>query len=79
MKKVGVYEAKTRLSELLEKVEAGQEITITNHGEPVARLVPARRRNRGEMRSLIEETRRLRRAVKIGRVSLRGIIEQGRR
>jgi prevent-host-death family protein len=33
---VGAYEAKTHLSELLEKVEAGEEITITKHGTPIA-------------------------------------------
>ena len=37
---IGAYEAKTHLSELLEKVEAGEEITITKHGVPVAKLVP---------------------------------------
>lgn len=35
-----VYEAKTRLSRLLERVEAGEEITIARHGRPVARLAP---------------------------------------
>lgn len=39
---VGAYEAKTHLSELLEKVEAGEEITITKHGAPVAKLVPVK-------------------------------------
>lgn len=38
---VGVHEAKTHLSRLLQDVAAGQEITITRRGEPVARLVPA--------------------------------------
>jgi len=38
---VGAYEAKTRFSQLLERVAAGEEITITRHGSPVARLVPA--------------------------------------
>jgi len=38
---VGAYEAKTRFSQLLERVAAGEEITITRHGHPVARLVPA--------------------------------------
>ena len=37
---VGAYEAKTRLSELLKKAEAGEEITITKYGAPVAKLVP---------------------------------------
>ena len=42
-KSVGVHEAKSHLSELLEQVAAGEEITITRRGEEVARLVPATR------------------------------------
>lgn len=41
MQKVNVHQAKTRLSELLSKVEAGEEIIIARAGKPVARLVPA--------------------------------------
>jgi prevent-host-death family protein len=37
---VGAFEAKTHLSELLQRVEAGEQVTITKHGRPVARLVP---------------------------------------
>ena len=37
---VGAYDAKTHFSELLEWVATGEEITITRHGVPVARLVP---------------------------------------
>lgn len=40
-KSVGVHEAKTHLSRLLELVSAGEEIIITRRGEEVARLVPA--------------------------------------
>ena len=36
---VGAYEAKTHLSELLERVATGVEVTITRHGVPIARLV----------------------------------------
>lgn len=39
MKSFAVFEAKNRLSELLSAVEQGEEITITRHGQPVARLV----------------------------------------
>jgi prevent-host-death family protein len=42
-KSVGVHEAKTHLSKLLERVSAGEEIVITRRGEDVARLVPAKR------------------------------------
>ncbi|BDZ55573.1 type II toxin-antitoxin system Phd/YefM family antitoxin [Agromyces marinus] len=41
MSTVGAYEAKTHLPALLERVESGEQITITRHGTPVARLVPA--------------------------------------
>jgi prevent-host-death family protein len=42
MKEVAVYEAKTRLSELLAEVESsGEQVTITRRGLAVARLVPA--------------------------------------
>lgn len=39
MKSVAVFEAKNRFSELLNAVEKGEEITITRHGNPIARLV----------------------------------------
>ena len=39
---VNVYEAKTRLSELLERVSRGEEIVLGRAGRPVARLVPYR-------------------------------------
>jgi prevent-host-death family protein len=40
MKTVNVHEAKTQLSRLLERVEAGEQITIARAGKPVADLVP---------------------------------------
>lgn len=40
MVEVGVREAKATLSQLLKRVAAGEEVTITRSGEPVARLVP---------------------------------------
>jgi prevent-host-death family protein len=39
MKHVGIFDAKTHLSSLLEEVEKGGEIVITRHGKPVAKLV----------------------------------------
>ena len=40
----GVYEAKTKLAELIKQVQQGGQVTITNRGEPVADLVPSARR-----------------------------------
>ena len=44
MSAVNIYEAKTQLSKLVARAEAGEEITISRNGRPVARLVPAARR-----------------------------------
>lgn len=40
MKHVGMFEAKTNLSSLVEEVERGKDVVITRHGKPVAKLVP---------------------------------------
>ena len=39
---IGAYDAKTKLSEILRRVEAGERFTITNRGRPVADLIPSR-------------------------------------
>ena len=41
MERVGIYEAKAKLSDLVERVQRGGEVTITKHGTAVAKLVPA--------------------------------------
>jgi prevent-host-death family protein len=38
---VGAFEAKTHFAQLLQRVERGEEVTITRRGKPIARLVPA--------------------------------------
>jgi prevent-host-death family protein len=43
MPEVGMHEAKSQLSRLVARVEAGEEIVITRRGQPAARLVPERR------------------------------------
>ena len=44
MPEYGVYEAKTKLADLIKQVQQGGRVTITNRGEPVADLVPSARR-----------------------------------
>ncbi len=81
---VPVYEAKTRLSELLSQAQHGEEITITRHGVPVARLVPpvpsgadVAGMQRREVAAAFEALAALRRGVTLD-VPLREAIEQGR-
>ena len=42
LQEIGSYDAKTRLPEILRLVQKGQSFTITNHGKPVADIVPSR-------------------------------------
>ncbi len=77
---VGAYEAKTHFSELLERVEHGEEVTITRHGAPVARMVPLRRISTpAERRVAIEAMRRAARGRSLGGLKIRDLIEEGRR
>jgi prevent-host-death family protein len=45
---IGAFDAKTKLSEILRKVEQGERFTITRNGKAVANLVPAERRPTAE-------------------------------
>ena len=64
MARVGAFEAKTKLAELLDKVEAGETVTITRRGKPVAKLVPVAAElddaERARRRALVEEIMRWR-------------------
>lgn len=50
MTQVNMLEAKTRLSELVKAVQAGEDVIIANRGEPVARLVPVRKQDKTKSR-----------------------------
>jgi prevent-host-death family protein len=77
---VGAYEAKTHLSELLEKVQAGAEITITRHGAPIARLVPAKKEiSRDQRARAIRRIQSLGAGLSLGALKLKDLIGEGRR
>ena len=79
MNSVGTHEAKTHLSKLLERVEKGEQFTITKHGVPVARLVPPDGAAKLSAADAVAELKRLRKSCKLNGLSLRSIIEEGRR
>lgn len=77
---VGAYDAKTHFSEILQRVEGGEEVTITRHGAPVARLVPIRRASTSaERRTAIEAMRALSASITLGDVTIGELIREGRR
>ena len=45
--RIGLFEAKTHLSELVSRVERGEEVVITRHNKAVAKLVPVTRTRQG--------------------------------
>ena len=77
----GLFEAKNRLSELVERAARGEEIVITRRGEEVARLVPALKPDaQAQGRALVQRIRQSREGHPLGKgVSLRELIKEGRR
>jgi prevent-host-death family protein len=77
---IGAYEAKTHLAELLERVAKGEEIIITKHGTPVARLVPAKKSTTVEQRrAAISRWREKSKGITLGGLKIKDLISQGRR
>ena len=74
---VGVYEAKTHLTALLERVEGGEQFTITKHGRPIARLVPVSRVDRKRRREIIERLKKFREGQTLD-VPVKQLINEGR-
>lgn len=66
MREIGAFEAKNTFGSLLDLVQKGEEVVITRHGKPVARLIPERKaRNRQAAREAVARIR----ARKLARTS----------
>lgn len=85
MPSVTAFEAKTRFGQILERVARGEEIVITRHDKPVARIVPEGGRDLSRIRSAVRELRSLRDEIASGHGSrpltqrqIRRAVEEGR-
>lgn len=78
MKTIGAFEAKTHLNQLLRRASKGETIQITRRGVPMAKLTPPDA-EREQASRLVESIRQLRRAVTLGKTSIRELINEGRR
>ncbi len=76
---VGAYEAKTKLPEILRRVESGERFTITNRGTPVAEIVPPTARSRSSARAAIERMKSFQRIKGVSGSQVRAMIESDRR
>ncbi|MFQ5713278.1 MAG: type II toxin-antitoxin system Phd/YefM family antitoxin [Candidatus Scalinduaceae bacterium] len=79
MKTVGSYEAKTHLPRLLEEVANGEKIIITKHGVAVAMLVSVQSKQKQDPKVVIQEIRSFRQGRSLKGLSIREMIEEGRR
>lgn len=81
MQTFGIYEAKTRLNELLKRVHQGERLTITNRGLPVAELIPSASGARSRVAEAIATIKTLRKKSKatISAAELKSFRETGRR
>lgn len=80
MEKIQLFEAKARLSELVDRAEAGRETVITRRGRAVARLVPVQAAGaKSANAKVIDSIIRFSKTLKVkGRVNLRELIDEGR-
>lgn len=76
MKTVDAFEAKTHLSELLERVSKGESIRIAVGGLPVANLVPCKEGKAKDLRKVVKE---IRKGSRLAKLTTHDLIHEGRR
>lgn len=76
---VGSYDAKTKLPELLRKVQGGRRYTITLRGQPVADLVPSAQGKRADPRAAIAAMRAFPRVQGVDAADVEAWTAEGRR
>ena len=76
---VGAFEAKTHLSTLLDRVASGEEVVITKHGKPIARLIGAGQVDRSRVTDAIEKLKSLRKNTRLNGLSWKALRDEGRR
>jgi prevent-host-death family protein len=87
MASVTAFEAKTRFGKLLERVLRGEEVVITKHEKPVARLIPEGRTTRESVRQTVGRLRELQKRIaartagkpKLTLSETKAAVEEGRR
>jgi len=79
MEQIGLHEAKTHLSEILTKVNEGNEYLITRRGIPIARLIPAEKPSREAAKQALDRARKLRETLYLNGLKIKDLIEEGRK
>ncbi len=80
MTELALFDAKNRLSELIDRLQAGEVFTITRRGKPVAKLVLPGADDAGALAlDAVARLRASREGVSLGRLKSSDLISQGRR
>ena len=82
MERIGVYDARAKFSELIERAAGGEEVVITRRGKPIVKLVAARLGREALARrraAAVRRIERMREEFDIRGIDLRKLIESGRR
>jgi prevent-host-death family protein len=83
MTKISAFEAKTHFGKLLDRVAAGEEIVITRHDKPIARLIPEGAQRVDEVRKAVDGLRELQEQIrrrsrtKLSARDVRSAIDEG--
>lgn len=78
LEEVGSYDAKTKLPEILRRVEAGESFTITNRGKPIADLVPSRSTSKLRCKTAIANIKKAKKH-EVSDSDLKEMMESGRK
>ena len=79
MEKVGIYEAKTHFTRWIDKVAEGDSVVITRHGKPVAVLNSYDPVHKTDLAQVVSDLRRFRKGKSTGDLSIRQMIDEGRK
>lgn len=79
MQTIGAFQAKTHFSALLEQVENGEQITITKHGHPVARLIPITTNHAIDRKLAIQKIEEFSKLHTLGQYDWKKLRDEGRR
>lgn len=77
--RVGLFEAKTRLSDLVERARRGERITITKRGVPTAMLVPVDAQEQMSVGEAIDRLLELRKSISLGGYTVQQLRDEGRK
>lgn len=80
MQTIGAFEAKTHLSSLLEQVEKGEEVLITKHGRPVAKLIAVHaKEDKSKIMNVITALKAFGKQHTLGKHNWKTLRDEGRR